>query len=380
MFLSDIERKETITACRHCMMCHIADRVASLVRRESYTPRGRGAILFAIERGLLEFDETVADIMYTTQNDGLLMQWCVGNYDHEELVIDTRAKLFERGLSPVAVSNHINTVHNNQKKGFNSRKVLLNSGVKLKEGAELLLYCGYSQEPSPSELNSLIAMGRLLNEAQIAFQALENEPDCGWSLYQLGDWKGATIFSSQTSETFKKTGAERVLTIDADCYRMLSTRNNRFGGDLKGITIVHAIALIANLIEEGTLKPQKSINKTITYHDPCALSRYCDDTESPRKIIAALFQNQLKEIETSGKWTNCCGAGGMLQVHRPDIANKVAVLRIDEAIETGADILATGCSRCVSMFSSVENTIQDKGMEIVNLIDLVAESVGLGQA
>ena len=99
MFLNKEERKETILACRHCMMCHVADRVASLVRRESYTPRGRGAILFALDQGLLKLDKAVADIMYTTLNDGLLLEWCVGNYDQEELIIDARAKLFEQGLA-----------------------------------------------------------------------------------------------------------------------------------------------------------------------------------------------------------------------------------------------------------------------------------------
>ncbi len=83
MFLSKEERAETIKACRFCPMCHIADRTAQLVRRESYTPRGRAAILAAIEAGFLEWDETVADIMYTTLNDGLIQEWCVGNYDYE---------------------------------------------------------------------------------------------------------------------------------------------------------------------------------------------------------------------------------------------------------------------------------------------------------
>ena len=72
MFLSEKERAETIWACRFCMMCHCVDRVARVVHRESYTPRGRGAIIFALENGLLEYDEGVADIMYTTLNDRLL--------------------------------------------------------------------------------------------------------------------------------------------------------------------------------------------------------------------------------------------------------------------------------------------------------------------
>ena len=100
MFLSDKERAETIWACRYCPMCQHADRVARLVRKESYSPRGRGAILFALEKGLLSLDESVADIMYTTTNDGLLQEWCVGNYDHEELILDTRGPALRKGVGP----------------------------------------------------------------------------------------------------------------------------------------------------------------------------------------------------------------------------------------------------------------------------------------
>ena len=51
MFLSEKEREETIWACRFCMMCHCADRVGQVVRRESYTPREEaGATLRTISQ------------------------------------------------------------------------------------------------------------------------------------------------------------------------------------------------------------------------------------------------------------------------------------------------------------------------------------------
>ena len=103
MFLTEKEREETIWACRFCMMCHVADRVGQVVRRESYTPRGRGAIIYAVDKGLLSADEGVADIMYTSLNDRLIREWCVGHYDHEELVIDERARLFSGGLAPAEI-------------------------------------------------------------------------------------------------------------------------------------------------------------------------------------------------------------------------------------------------------------------------------------
>jgi Fe-S oxidoreductase len=82
-------------------------------------------------------------------------------------------------------------------------------------------------------------------------------------------------------------------------------------------------------------------------------------------------------METNKKMANCCGQGGMLPVHRPDIADRVATLRLEEAKETGAEILATGCSRCVAMLSGVRTDKPENLPRVVNIVDLLASAVGL---
>ena len=83
------------------------------------------------------------------------------------------------------------------------------------------------------------------------------------------------------------------------------------------------------------------------------------------------------EMETNKKLANCCGQGGMLPVHRPDIADRVAALRLEEAKETGAEILATGCSRCVAMLSGVQTDKPENLPRVVNIVDLLAAAMGL---
>lgn len=376
MFLSDKERTETIWACRFCIMCHVADRVASLVRRESYTPRGRGAILFAIDRGLLELDDAVADIMYTTLNDGSLREWCVGNYDHEDLVLDARAKIFQRGLAPERVLEFVKGLLASQGRGTNLKDILSKAGVNTESGAEILLFCGCS--PGESQTATIVAMGKLFNQADCRFQVLSNEPCCGWPLYQLGDLEGAGEFSINVAEKIKASGAIAVAVLEADCYRMLLTRNARFGGDLKGIRIVHVTSLLADWIEEGRIKVTKKISDSVTYHDPCALARYCEDMDSPRKIFSAVLDRELKEMDENRKHANCCGAGGMLEVHRPDLTNQIALSRLEEARRTGASILATACLRCDATFKKAINSRKNEnGLRIMNLVDLVALAAGI---
>ena len=115
--------------------------------------------------------------------------------------------------------------------------------------------------------------------------------------------------------------------------------------------MVHALKLLSDWMEEGKIRIEKRPPAMVTYHDPCALARYCEDLGSPRKILSALFEGGIREIATHKRMANCCGEGGMLPVYRPDLSKRVFRLRLEEAQETGATLLATGCPRCQDAFT-----------------------------
>ena len=373
--MSDKERAETIWACRYCPMCQHADRVAGLVKKESYTPRGRGAVLFALEKGLLTLDESVADIMYTTINDGLLQEWCVGNYDHEELILDVRARLFEKGLAPKEIVTFVEALHAGPR-GREPVEILSSAQIRTEPGAESLLFAGCSARETGT--STLISMGRLFNQVGISFQILKQEPCCGWPLYQLGDLEGARDFSITVSRAIQDSGAKTVVVLDADCYRMLLTRNSRMGGNLKDVRITHALQLLSEWLETGKIRVNKRLPVPVTYHDPCALARYCEDVDSPRKILKQLFEGDVREMATHKRLANCCGEGGMLPVYRPELAKGVSLLRLEEAMETGASLLAVGCPRCQDAFTRAMDSTKAEKLRVAHLIDLVASAAGLG--
>jgi len=375
MFLSEKERDETIWACRFCMMCHCADRVGQVVRRESYTPRGRGAIIFGLEEGLLEYDEGVADIMYTTLNDRMIQHWCVGNYDHEELIIDTRARLFEKGQAPEEVIAYAKNLRKNPAQGGDPIKILSDAGVTLESDADTLLFCGSVARDTQSA--TLIAAGKLFNQAGQSYKVLENEPSSGWALYQLGDFEGAKELSVQLAEKIRDSKVSTVVALDADSYRMLMGRTTRFGGDIKGIKILHINAVMAGWLKDNQISAANKISDAATYHDPCVLARFFEDVDSPRFILSQILDSDLNEMVTSKAEANCCGAGGMLAIHRADVSEDVAVMRINEAKETGASLLISGCPRCDETFKKALTARSTEEIQAVNLVELVAKAAGL---
>jgi Fe-S oxidoreductase len=375
MFLSEKERAETIWACRFCMMCHCADRVGQVVRRESYTPRGRGAIIFALDEGFLDYDEGVADIMYTTLNDRMIQHWCVGNYDHEELVIDARARIFEKGLAPEDVIAYSKNLRTKPVQGGNPAKILTDAGVTLDSDSDTLLFCGSAARGSQQA--TLIASGKLFNQAGQSFKVLADEPSSGWALYQLGDFEGAKPISELLAEKIRQSKVSTVVALDADSYRMLMGRTTRFGGDIKGIKILHVNAVMAGWLKDKEISVAQKIPDAATYHDPCVLARFFEDIDSPRYILTQILAEELKEMATNKKLANCCGAGGMLAVHRPDVSEDVAGMRIDEAIESGAARLISGCPRCDETFKNAMAARGIKDIQVVNLVELVAQAAGI---
>jgi len=328
-----------------------------------------------MDQGLLDWDETIAEIMYTTQNDGLIREWCVGNYDHEELVLDARAKIFKKGLAPVEVVRFIEDLRGGRGKGLSPSEILSKEGVTTESKGDMLLFCGCGSRESQPE--TIAETGRIFNHVGIRFQVLQEEPCCGWPLYQLGDLDGAKEFSVTIADRIRASEASTVVVLDADCYRMLLTRTGRFGGDLKGIKVIPVVSLLADWIESGQLTVTRKISDPLTYHDPCALARYCEEVDSPRKILSAILDVELKEMESNRKLANCCGAGGMLTVTRPDLADKVALLRLEEARATGASTLATGCPRCHGTLTRALSSESEAGLHITNLVRLVAIAAGL---
>ncbi len=377
MFLSEAERSETLWACRFCMMCHVADRVAAVLRRESYTPRGRAAVLWALEKGLLDWNADAADLVYTAVNDGLLERWCVGKYPYEELIVDARARFFRRGAVPEEIRRRVEDLHAGREMGPSPAAILGDAGVAMDPEAPRILFAGCTSRRRFPE--TLIRLGRLFNAAGVPFRVLEEEPCCGWPLYQLGDFDGAGAFSRRVAQMLRRAAAREVVAMDADCLRMFTTRTVRFGGDVTGITFRHAVEALADWLKDGKLVVRRPLPGPVTYHDPCALARYRVTIEPPRDILRRVVAGEIREMEESGGNAPCCGAGGMLADYKPEVAGELAAWRLREAAETGARLLATACTRCDEMFRAArEANAALPPLEVVNVIDLVARAVAIG--
>jgi Fe-S oxidoreductase len=338
MAFTEQERLTAMTSCRFCPMCHHADLSATLTRRETYSARGRGLTLWAIEKGKLPWDSSVADVMYKFSADGLSRHVCAGHINHDELVIDARRRLVRAGAAPeavAAVKSRLGMSGNPW--GEPEPDVAALSGAKAGARSELLVYFGPAARVRRQGV--VKALGKLLSRAGVPFGALPAEGDPGLLLYQLGYAEDGQAAARALQEKISRSGARTVVTPDPDAYRALKSGFGDVPG-VQGVKVLHASECLEELARGGKLRFRGAGTK-IAYHDPCALARFAPCIDPPRALLKAVAGQAPLELGWSRDRAWCSGECGGLPFTNPELARAAAQRVLVQAGEAGAEVIVT---------------------------------------
>ncbi|MCD4744871.1 MAG: (Fe-S)-binding protein, partial [Bacteroidales bacterium] len=150
-----------------------------------------------------------------------------------------------------------------------------------------------------------------------------------------------------------------------------------YGGNYE---VIHHTQFLRDLIKEGKLKINSDIfkDKKITYHDPCYLGRGNDEYEAPREVLEKIPSKKI-EMKHKKEFALCCGAGGGQMFKEAEKGDKeIFIERIEEAIETGADIVATACPYCMTMMTDgIKYKNKEDEMMNYDIAELVSISLNL---
>jgi heterodisulfide reductase subunit D len=251
----------------------------------------------------------------------------------------------------------------------------LPKGMVLPEKAETLYFPGCVATFKSHEIARSTAS--LLRSGGIAFAVLgEEEWCCGNPLSASGQQDAFETVAQHNLAAIRKAGAARVMTSCACCYNVLRFRYPEIAGDLD-FEVVHTTAILAGLIEEGRLRPEKGLSGTLTYQDPCHLTRVNAPEvslfEEPRRVIQSIPGVSLVEMEGNGMFTQCCGRN---PYELPELSLHTGLNRIRDARAAGADTIVTSCAFCDwSLGRAARNS--DTDMRVMDVTTLLAEATGL---
>jgi Fe-S oxidoreductase len=216
------------------------------------------------------------------------------------------------------------------------------------------------------------ATARLLKRAGVDFAILGPREACtGDPARRMGNEYVFQAYAEQNVETLNEAGVTKIVTGCPHCFNTLGNEYPDFGGEYE---VVHHSELLARLVAEGRLAPQRDQGLSITYHDSCYLARHNDVLAPPRELVAAV--GEPVEMERSGKQTFCCGAGGA-HMWMEERGSQINENRVREAAATGAQTLAVACPFCTVM---LDDGVQGAGEElrVVDVATLLDEAIDGG--
>jgi heterodisulfide reductase subunit D len=308
---------------------------------------------------------------------------CPAHLDTIEMWENMREFLVENKLAPLpAHESVIKSIENYDNPWMQprtqrsrwSKKIETEVRIKdaLKESVEVLYFVGCTAAYDPNIRDMAVNTTKVLGRAGLDFGTLGNdECCCGSTLLRTGLVESARKTALRNIERFEKASPSIIVTSCAGCYKTIKQDYPRIGKvDAK---VVHITQLVSELISTGELKLSKGVEGKVTFHDPCHLGRHNKLYDEPRKILESIPGLKLVEMERNREEARCCGAGGGVKTAFPDLAQKIATLRVEDAERSGADILTTSCPFC---YQSLKATTELKGskLRMMDIMELVASS------
>lgn len=339
----DRKESEKIARCAMCAdMCKYSCPTYLATGRETLSPQKMARLLVYQEKGLLEDEKGLLDLMFQSAMCGACSRHCIyDDYDLRKFIHQARVKGFARKVIPEDVTKRVETFR--QFGNPNGARELIDKGVG---DTGYFISCS-----SYKDADLLKATDKMLSRARLAMRCFGGaDICCGAPLYYAGDMEGFRQASLKMKAEIEKRRVWRIVVDCPTCVKMM-TETYRQAETALDVEIVHTVQFIESLLKQGKLEFRKA-RRTVTVHDPCILSYDLAMPHVASEIIRALGFT-LKEPVYSQTNTHCCGGayGAKIGDHR--LKDAVTSMRLNELRNTAADIYVTACPTCKSVLSEI---------------------------
>jgi len=245
-----------------------------------------------------------------------------------------------------------------------------------KQEADVLYWVGCAGAYDPRNQETARAMLAVFQAAGMDYAVLGKEESCtGDSARRMGEEYLYETLARQNIATLSRYRFNRIVTTCPHCYQTLGKDYSQLGPAWK---VTHHSVYIQELITRGRLKIDGKAAGRVTYHDACYLGQHNGIYRSPREVVAHTLgrEGELVEMARYRKQSFCCGAGGGNVWYEVNQGERINFDRFDQAVEAGADTIATACAFCTIMLDDARK-VRDKeeSVQVKDIAELVAENL-----
>jgi Fe-S oxidoreductase len=244
-----------------------------------------------------------------------------------------------------------------------------------KQGAEFLYI------PNPREFTSAPYLFSVYLKFFLAIGAdwtyASNLSDISNWAYLMGDDETNLVLVRKAVDTARQLGVKTLVSTECGHgLKILRKDASEMIGEPLGFNVISVVELANDYFKAGRLKLKKgAVDRRVTYHDPCDVSRKLGVYEPPRELLRHVCR-EFVEMEPHSLNALCCGGGGSVG-QNTDMGKKRlqnAKGKRDQIVATGADVVTTSCQNCLAQLADIRDFYQ-LPVEVKTVMELVAQAL-----
>lgn len=314
---------------------------------------------------------------------GACMEECPSNIEHVNIIMEAkRYKTLTLGEIPPSAADAANKVKINgnpwgitQEDRFKWADGLDVPVIEESKPVDYLYYVGCAGSYDAANQKVVRDTVMLLKKAGVNFAVMGKTEKCnGDPVRRFGDEYTFYEVAIENIANMRQYKFDKVVTHCPHCLHTIGKEYAKFEDG--AFETVHHTELLAELIQSGHLKPEKSLERELTFHDPCYLGRHHGEYNAPRSILQAIPGVKLKEMHRAKDKALCCGMGGGNMWYELPEGEELAKNRLNDVGQTKTETLATSCSYCLINFNSSKVHVKEtENIEIEDVASLLAKSI-----
>lgn len=385
---SDMLKKDILDIVSKCVKCRFCFSQCPVFEvSDGWVTQGGSGITQSLYYGIKfnRIDKDLRDIVMrctTCRSCEIICERLMAGVSLVDAVRKGRQLLFEEEVDPIREQQKalesLETVGNPYGKPLAKRTAWAeNLDIrKLTDSSNIstLYYVGCTPSYDDRIQSVARSISKILQEAVVEFGILDNEKCSGDPALIMGEWGLFEALAEENLKRFKKLEIKTIITTSPHDYNCFL---KEYPEDLKKIEVRHYTEFLSDLIDQGGINFNNTINKKVTYHDPCYLGKHNQIYDEPRNILKNIPGLELVEMQRNRENSLCCGGGGGRMWADFDEVQHLGEIRVREALDTGAEILVTACPFCLINFEDAIKVL-DKEDDIVvrDISEIVFEALG----
>ena len=354
-----------------CMQCGTCTGVCPWNLVDEFSPR---LLLRLVSLGIEGYEQ---DSLWNCVTCATCVSRCPRQIDIIDVIRSTRSVMLESGVVPTEYRVPLGAMRNEGNPWGSPRSERMDWTEEINipefsEQTENLLFacCTHAYDARNKKVLKEMASLLLKGGASIGVIGAE-ESCCGDQAHHCGSLDTYTGLDESNTELFTSKGVRKIIASSPHC---MNTFNKHYEEDFETI---HYTQTFDALIREGKLTPGKEVPLKVAYHDPCYLGRHNGIYEEPRNVLRSIPGLEYVELPRNREKALCCGGGGGGIWSEVDVEKRFSVLRVNEAIEAGAQVIATACPFCMIMLEDGLKAagIDEEKMKILDVAELLYSSI-----